>query len=549
MPQLRYSIGKEGFIWFIGVVEDRADPEQLGRVRVRCFGWHTENRELIPTDSLPWAHVLQPPTNPAAYTPKNGDYVMGFFMDAESTQNPVVMGVLPGKPTAKPDFSNGFSDSRTSFGDQPVKEPYPKAAKLNEPTLSRLSRNKIAGTIIETRKKNLKKNVKSARGATWSEPEPTFAPVYPFNYAHESESGHAFELDDTPGKERVQLAHKIGAFIEFDAQGNRVEKVIKDNYTIIMGADNIYIGGKCNITIDGDCNLKVGGKFNVEAAEINMSASGAVNIKGAKISGDASTTMNMKAGAAMSVGAGGRLSMSGGSTVVSGVSVQVAGASVGIQEGSPTPPTGIADYVSPVSAISSIKAVATSASVLSSLKTGLVTVAGAVQKVTDTINTVRAIQQGGISGAIGAVLGAAELGKQLNPLTQTLDKVRSAVSDVNTALYPVLDSVNTIGGLIGKDLYPKTSFIQGGLDKLDTAADRVNALYAPLDRFNDKVVALNTVSYQIDEMIQPLDELNLAVSSVNNIVNTVPNASREVLSIGKRLTNSLPPNSGIYTEY
>ena len=41
-------IGLEGFIWWIGVVEDRHDPEQLGRVRVRCFGWHTEDKNKIP---------------------------------------------------------------------------------------------------------------------------------------------------------------------------------------------------------------------------------------------------------------------------------------------------------------------------------------------------------------------------------------------------------------------------------------------------------------------------------------------------------------------
>ena len=46
----KYFMGLEGFIWWIGVVEDRQDPEQLGRVRVRCFGWHTDEKDKIPTD-------------------------------------------------------------------------------------------------------------------------------------------------------------------------------------------------------------------------------------------------------------------------------------------------------------------------------------------------------------------------------------------------------------------------------------------------------------------------------------------------------------------
>ena len=36
-------LGRDGFIWFTGVVEDRDDPDKLGRVRVRCVGYHTND--------------------------------------------------------------------------------------------------------------------------------------------------------------------------------------------------------------------------------------------------------------------------------------------------------------------------------------------------------------------------------------------------------------------------------------------------------------------------------------------------------------------------
>ena len=32
-------LGRNGFMWFTGVVEDRIDPEYLGRVKVRCIGF------------------------------------------------------------------------------------------------------------------------------------------------------------------------------------------------------------------------------------------------------------------------------------------------------------------------------------------------------------------------------------------------------------------------------------------------------------------------------------------------------------------------------
>ena len=49
----RHFMGEDGFVWFTGVVEDRNDPDALGRVRVRCVGFHTEDLNDIPTADLP----------------------------------------------------------------------------------------------------------------------------------------------------------------------------------------------------------------------------------------------------------------------------------------------------------------------------------------------------------------------------------------------------------------------------------------------------------------------------------------------------------------
>ena len=62
---MRDFIGQNDFTWFIGVVEDRNDPLQLGRVRVRCYGWHTDDKNQIPTEALPWEVQLQGITSPA----------------------------------------------------------------------------------------------------------------------------------------------------------------------------------------------------------------------------------------------------------------------------------------------------------------------------------------------------------------------------------------------------------------------------------------------------------------------------------------------------
>jgi len=56
-------VGKDGFFWWVGEVEDNQDPMELGRVKVRVLGYYTNVRggttDDLPTDNLPWATVLQ----------------------------------------------------------------------------------------------------------------------------------------------------------------------------------------------------------------------------------------------------------------------------------------------------------------------------------------------------------------------------------------------------------------------------------------------------------------------------------------------------------
>lgn len=89
--------GKNGFIWWVGVIENRVDPLAMGRCQVRCIGWHNQDTTKVPTDSLPWAHPMYPLNNSNRYSaPKLGEWVLGFFLDGENAQQPIMMGVLPG---------------------------------------------------------------------------------------------------------------------------------------------------------------------------------------------------------------------------------------------------------------------------------------------------------------------------------------------------------------------------------------------------------------------------------------------------------------------
>lgn len=90
-------LGKNGFLWWVGVVEDRDDPLGLGRARVRVFGHHHENQDVLPTDDLPWALALAPLSNfSAPLSPPVSTWVLGFFLDGQIGQQPVMIGALPG---------------------------------------------------------------------------------------------------------------------------------------------------------------------------------------------------------------------------------------------------------------------------------------------------------------------------------------------------------------------------------------------------------------------------------------------------------------------
>lgn len=77
-------MGKSGFIWLVGVVENRIDPLGLGRCQIRAFGWHDDGNPQtkikLKIDDLPWATPLLPcnaaktfPVTIPGFTPSKDD--------------------------------------------------------------------------------------------------------------------------------------------------------------------------------------------------------------------------------------------------------------------------------------------------------------------------------------------------------------------------------------------------------------------------------------------------------------------------------------------
>ena len=108
-------IGKDPMQWWIGQVTDpkkgkwdnllekknaeNGEPIYSHRCRVRIVGYHGCGDEL-PDDQLPLAHVLLPPnmstTGGLGSSMKyhGGEVVVGFFLDGEDAQQPIIFGTL-----------------------------------------------------------------------------------------------------------------------------------------------------------------------------------------------------------------------------------------------------------------------------------------------------------------------------------------------------------------------------------------------------------------------------------------------------------------------
>jgi hypothetical protein len=254
--------GKNGFVWWVGIVEDRQDPLKLGRCRVRCVGWHAEDKMNLPTNMLPWAMPSYPVNNTNTYAPKEGDMVFGFFTDGENGQSPVMMGIFPSIPLKAANRQEAFGDGRTTeqLSSSPVKpdessELYPR--KLDEPTTSRLARNDsdYPSPINESKKQKKLNKV---------EPDSYYNAKYPYNNVYESESGHALEFDDTKDAERIHLYHRSGSYVEWAPNGDRTERIEKDKFEVVVGNESVYIKGNVKVYVDGNVSLEIGGNFDAK---------------------------------------------------------------------------------------------------------------------------------------------------------------------------------------------------------------------------------------------------------------------------------------------
>ena len=314
------------FQFFFGVVEDRQDPKKLGRVRIRAFGIHNDDKSDIPTDTLPWATPIMPFTSASISGigtsptgPVEGTWVFGFFADGKQMQMPMILGTLIGAPDSLPKTAEGFYDPEGTYPKLYYDKDDPETI-LDESDVNRIARgddvDKPTGHIwtqgeqsktesragednLETKINNRVTDVPKAQppfvpsvkdGAppgkdfvayfkryTWNESNPRYggqavgekdsynihdvrdkgaAPtygsisIYPLNHTRVTETGHVFEVDDSPKAARIHQYHNSGTFYEIQPNGTRVTKIVGDDYEIVVHDKNMVVSGNVNITVN-----------------------------------------------------------------------------------------------------------------------------------------------------------------------------------------------------------------------------------------------------------------------------------------------------------
>ena len=105
-------VGRDGFVWWIGRVAAASswkkqnntlavDNKKQQRVKVRIIGYHPWEETEMPENDLPWAEVMQDAQVGSGQggmgetmSLQGGETALGFFLDGEEAQQPVIMGLL-----------------------------------------------------------------------------------------------------------------------------------------------------------------------------------------------------------------------------------------------------------------------------------------------------------------------------------------------------------------------------------------------------------------------------------------------------------------------
>lgn len=230
---IMFSMGD--FVWWLGKVIDIDDPKKTGRVKIRAYGFYSDE---IPEEDLPWATVIGSirsaslsGTGESPTGMLKDSTVFGFFIDGQTAQIPVIMGTLYGEGDV-----HGYATGSGGGG---------------------VSQNAHSS--------------KSKGGKSFGAPGSARNAKYPYNHVISGINGVIVEYDNTKDYERYAWQHPRGTWFEAQPNGDQVNKIAKDRYTVTAGDDyllvdgnvKIFVAGNAHVTVDGNVDYDIGGSLNI----------------------------------------------------------------------------------------------------------------------------------------------------------------------------------------------------------------------------------------------------------------------------------------------
>ena len=99
-----------------------------------------------------------------------------------------------------------------------------------------------------------------------------FAAKYPYNQSYETEGGHIFETDNTPGHERLHIQHCTGTDVEIAPNGDMVSKMKNDCQFIIEKDFQNHVKGNQLLLVDNTAEVESKTMKFTATEDLNISA-------------------------------------------------------------------------------------------------------------------------------------------------------------------------------------------------------------------------------------------------------------------------------------
>lgn len=251
--------------WFMGEVININDPLEVGRIKVRIYGLHSNEIEDI---DLPWAQVVAPITGGGAngwgqmLGVKKTALVFGLFLDGENSQLPLVLGFMPKFEEEAQGGRTTNMLARSNLADQ-----HQMRIDRTKTQLDANGNRRSYATATAAKLSTINEKAEAYYADDdWIEPlvGGGAAPLYPFNLVKATPGGHIEEFDDTANSKRYHRYHPAGTFEEIIDDGTRTIKVIGKDYEMFLNGKNVYVNGNLNLTVTGDKRELIQGNYHLE---------------------------------------------------------------------------------------------------------------------------------------------------------------------------------------------------------------------------------------------------------------------------------------------